>query len=218
MKHSLALFRSARTLPRSCVKRPKGFLKYRRLAHSLRLPFQCPYGLYAEQLSGTAFTVPRARNQRVWLYRIRPSVVHERFVEIAPKGALKGDFSDSVIDPNQMRWRPLPLPAASDRCDFVDGECARPCCVHYSHSRPSRRPGRPAGLATMLGAGDPMTKSGMAVHSESSLRAPSALPLHCLPYAAARLRRSVRVQRVHGRHVLVQLGRRLSHRAARGCA
>lgn len=27
-------------------------------------PQVCPYGLYAEQLSGTAFTVPRAHNQR----------------------------------------------------------------------------------------------------------------------------------------------------------
>ncbi|MCA1941361.1 MAG: homogentisate 1,2-dioxygenase, partial [Caenispirillum bisanense] len=39
-------------------------------------PQRCPYGLYAEQLSGSAFTAPRARNQRSWLYRIRPSVRH----------------------------------------------------------------------------------------------------------------------------------------------
>ena len=37
-------------------------------------PQRCPYGLYAEQLSGTAFTVPRDHNKRSWLYRIRPSV------------------------------------------------------------------------------------------------------------------------------------------------
>lgn len=66
----------------------------------------------------------------MWLYRIRPSVVHERFVEIAPKGELKGDFADSVVDPNQMRWRPLPLPAAADRRDFVDGEAY--ACVRLS--------------------------------------------------------------------------------------
>ena len=36
-------------------------------------PQQCPYGLYAEQLSGTAFTAPRAENRRSWLYRIRPA-------------------------------------------------------------------------------------------------------------------------------------------------
>ena len=30
-------------------------------------PQKCPYGLYAEQLSGTAFTAPRAANKRSWL-------------------------------------------------------------------------------------------------------------------------------------------------------
>jgi homogentisate 1,2-dioxygenase len=34
-------------------------------------PQRPPYGLYAEQLSGTAFTAPRAHNQRSWLYRVR---------------------------------------------------------------------------------------------------------------------------------------------------
>src|ERR671926_71443 len=37
-------------------------------------PQRAPYGLYAEQLSGTAFTAPRASNRRTWFYRIRPSV------------------------------------------------------------------------------------------------------------------------------------------------
>ena len=37
------------------------------------------YGLYAEQLSGTAFTAPRKSNQRSWLYRILPSVKHQPF-------------------------------------------------------------------------------------------------------------------------------------------
>lgn len=31
-------------------------------------PRVCPYGLYAEQLSGTPFTVPRVRQRRSWLY------------------------------------------------------------------------------------------------------------------------------------------------------
>ena len=42
-------------------------------------PQRCPYGLYAEQLSGTAFTAPRAENRRSWLYRIRPSAMHRPF-------------------------------------------------------------------------------------------------------------------------------------------
>ena len=36
-------------------------------------PQRCPFGLYAEQLSGTAFTIPRASNQFTWTYRILPS-------------------------------------------------------------------------------------------------------------------------------------------------
>ncbi len=39
-------------------------------------PQRAPYGLYAEQLSGSPFTAPRGSNGRSWLYRIRPSVSH----------------------------------------------------------------------------------------------------------------------------------------------
>ena len=47
-------------------------------------PQKCNYGLYAEQLSGTAFTAPRGQNERTWCYRIRPSVYHTgRFRPIA---------------------------------------------------------------------------------------------------------------------------------------
>ena len=45
-------------------------------------PQRCPYGLYAEQLSGTAFTALRADNRRSWLYRIRPSAMHRPFERI----------------------------------------------------------------------------------------------------------------------------------------
>ena len=46
-------------------------------------PQRCPYGLYAEQLSGTPFTAPRGANARSWLYRMRPSVNHVgRFTRI----------------------------------------------------------------------------------------------------------------------------------------
>src|SRR6516165_12282940 len=46
-------------------------------------PQRAPYGLYAEQISGTAFTAPRASNRRTWFYRIRPSVLHARgFAEV----------------------------------------------------------------------------------------------------------------------------------------
>ena len=38
-------------------------------------PQRAPHDLYAELISGTAFTAPRAENRRTWLYRRQPSVV-----------------------------------------------------------------------------------------------------------------------------------------------
>jgi len=44
-------------------------------------PQKCSYGLYGEQLSGTAFTAPSHQNERTWCYRIRPSVKHSHRYE-----------------------------------------------------------------------------------------------------------------------------------------
>lgn len=77
-------------------------------------------GLYAEQLSGTPFTVARSVNRRSWLYRIRPSVLHEPFVEVRD---VVGDLRDT---PNQLRWDPFPVP--SEPRDFVDG--LNPICAN----------------------------------------------------------------------------------------
>ena len=95
-------------------------------------PRRCPYGLYAEQLSGTAFTAPRATNQRAWLYRIKPSVVHEPFHSINfPNECLTADTSHCTTTPNQLRWRPFPVPTGS--VDFVRGLfticCAGSCAA-----------------------------------------------------------------------------------------
>ncbi|MDQ6627227.1 MAG: homogentisate 1,2-dioxygenase, partial [Pseudomonadota bacterium] len=57
-------------------------------------PQRCPYGLYAEQLSGTAFTAPRAENRRSWLYRIRPSAMHRPFERIGD-GRIVGAFDEN---------------------------------------------------------------------------------------------------------------------------
>lgn len=81
-------------------------------------PQQCPYGLYAEQFSGTAFTAQRHLNRRSWLYRIRPSSMHQPFERI-DNGQLVSDFSDTEASPNQFRWNPLPLP--SEPTDFLQG-------------------------------------------------------------------------------------------------
>ncbi|MGP4114609.1 homogentisate 1,2-dioxygenase [Streptomyces sp. 4N509B] len=101
-------------------------------------PQRAPLGLYAEQLSGTAFTAPRARNRRTWLYRIRPSAAHPPFHPI-DRGTLRGaPFTETTPDPNRRRWDPIPQPAPGT--DFVDG------------------------LWTLGGNGDTRQRTGMAVH------------------------------------------------------
>src|SRR5271168_2231368 len=76
-------------------------------------------GLYTEQISGTAFTAPRAANRRTWLYRIRPSAMHPPFKRL-PDGLLRAaPFDEIVPPPNRLRWNPLAMP--STPTDFVDG-------------------------------------------------------------------------------------------------
>ena len=52
-------------------------------------PQRIAYGLYAEQLSGSAFTAPQVANQRSWLYRIQPSVKHSRRYRLADGGLIR---------------------------------------------------------------------------------------------------------------------------------
>ena len=100
-------------------------------------PQRCPYGLYAEQFSGTAFTAPRAANRRSWLYRIRPAAVHGTFRAL-PEAALGGRFDALVTPPNRLRWSAPPLPRRPT--DFI------------------------AGLATVCGNGSPDAHSGCGIH------------------------------------------------------
>jgi homogentisate 1,2-dioxygenase len=102
-------------------------------------PQQVPFGLYAEQLSGTAFTAPRAENRRSWLYRLRPTASHPPFKAYDGAPLLRSAPFDAVPpSPNRLRWDPLPVPAGP--VDFVDG------------------------LVTYAGNGDVATGSGIAVH------------------------------------------------------
>jgi homogentisate 1,2-dioxygenase len=82
-------------------------------------PTRCPYGLYAEQFSGTAFTAPRAENRRSWLYRIRPAAQHGLFEPCAQAGGWTSRFDTHPATPNRLRWSARPLPAAPT--DFIDG-------------------------------------------------------------------------------------------------
>ena len=74
-------------------------------------PQKCNYGLYAEQLSGTAFTAPRGQNERTWCYRIRPSVKHTgRFARInLPYWKSAPHLIEDVISLGQYRWDPVPV-------------------------------------------------------------------------------------------------------------
>jgi homogentisate 1,2-dioxygenase len=81
-------------------------------------PQRVAYGLYAEQLSGTAFTAPRHLNRRSWLYRIRPAAAHAPFAPFA-QARFHNRFDDGPITPNQLRWSPLPIPDAPT--DWLSG-------------------------------------------------------------------------------------------------
>lgn len=86
-------------------------------------PQRCPYGLYAEQLSGTAFTAPRLQNQHVWMYRILPAVAHHPFkpYKTASSKATPDVDGEEVVSPNQLRWDPFAGPAPTTHQDWVDG-------------------------------------------------------------------------------------------------
>ncbi|KFN50232.1 homogentisate 1,2-dioxygenase [Arenimonas composti] len=100
-------------------------------------PQKAPYGLYAEQISGTAFTAPRGANRRSWLYRIRPAALHGGFAPLAlPR--FHNDFGAGPVTPEQLRWDPLPLPEAPT--DWLEG------------------------LFTMAGNGGPEQGSGVGIH------------------------------------------------------
>src|SRR6202034_2466867 len=66
-------------------------------------PQQAPLGLYAEQLSGTAFTQPRAVNRRSWAYRILPSAKHPAFRRIGNRNLRGTPFDELEPDPNRLR-------------------------------------------------------------------------------------------------------------------
>ena len=102
-------------------------------------PQRAPYGLYAEQISGTAFTAPRHQNRRSWLYRLRPAALHQPFVAFA-QPRFHNRFDEAPPTPNQLRWDPLPLPLENEAVDFIDG------------------------LVTYAGNGSAAAQAGIAVH------------------------------------------------------
>ena len=101
-------------------------------------PQRPAYGLYAEQLSGTAFTAPRHENRRSWLYRMRPTADHPPYTRYDGAKLFAPGTVDEPLPPNRLRWDPPgDLPEGKD---FIDG------------------------LVTMLHAREPEHLEGCAVH------------------------------------------------------
>jgi homogentisate 1,2-dioxygenase len=109
-------------------------------------PQRCAYGLYAEQLSGSPFTAPRARNERSWLYRIRPTLAHWGEFARADAGLWRSapcHEADLPIAP--LRWDPIAFP---DRAlSLIEG------------------------MHTITTCGDVAAQSGMAAHVYLATRA-----------------------------------------------
>jgi len=89
-------------------------------------PQHVAFGLYAEQLSGSAFTAPRSENLRSWLYRLRPAAAHRAFEPMDEKLLRTAPCAEVVATPNRLRWAPLPMP--STPTDFVDGLATYATC------------------------------------------------------------------------------------------
>ncbi len=103
-------------------------------------PQRCPYGLYAEQISGSPFTAPRVANERSWLYRIRPTVKHWGRFEKIGRGLWETAPHNTFEMPIQpLRWSPLDIP--QEAVTFVQG------------------------VRTMTTAGDAGSMAGMSAHA-----------------------------------------------------
>lgn len=102
-------------------------------------PQRCAYGLYAEQISGSPFTAPRAANERSWLYRIRPTVANwGAFRAFEAPFWRTAPARDVVVPPAPMRWDPIAIP--DEALSFVEG------------------------MRSMTTAGDADAQAGMGAH------------------------------------------------------
>ncbi len=104
-------------------------------------PQKVNYGLYAEQLSGTAFTAPNDQNRRTWCYRILPSVKHAGRYEAIDMPLWKSapNVTPGVASLGQYRWDPIPH--GDEPLSWITG------------------------MRTMTTAGDVHTQTGMASHA-----------------------------------------------------
>jgi homogentisate 1,2-dioxygenase len=101
-------------------------------------PQQAPHGLYAELISGSAFTAPRAENRRTWVYRRQPSVVTGAYAPCSQPHWKSGAAEGEPVPPDPLRWHPVAIPP--EPLDLIDG------------------------LRTIVLNGDPDAQTGMAAH------------------------------------------------------
>lgn len=101
-------------------------------------PQKVKHGLYAEQLSGAAFTALPHENQRSWLYRLLPSVSQGSYSRLDSGLWRSGPFTEVPPPPDQLRWDPIAIP--DYKLDFIDG------------------------ITTICGNGDVLARNGSAVH------------------------------------------------------
>ncbi|MBY9064499.1 homogentisate 1,2-dioxygenase [Sphingomonas yunnanensis] len=101
-------------------------------------PQRPAFGLYAEQLSGTAFTAPRHENRRSWLYRLRPTAEHPPYRRYHGATLFAPGTDAAPLAPNRLRWDPLAAPDAAT--DLIDG------------------------MVTILANRDPAELEGVALH------------------------------------------------------
>lgn len=101
------------------------------------------FGLYAEQMTASAFVAPRAANKRSWLYRVRPAVAHEGFTDLPDNKDMESNFlpiNPRVhVSPTQLAWMPFDIPSEGD-VDFITG------------------------LKSVAGSGDPTLREGIVTH------------------------------------------------------
>ncbi len=101
-------------------------------------PQRPAFGLYAEQLSGTAFTAPRHENRRSWLYRLRPTAEHPPYQRYQGAPLFAPGTDAAPLAPNRLRWDPIAAPETPT--DLIDG------------------------MVTMLANRDPAELAGVALH------------------------------------------------------
>jgi homogentisate 1,2-dioxygenase len=82
-------------------------------------PQRVTHDLYAEQLSGSAFTMPRHQNLHSWLYRILPSVKQKDFTRRSFPELEQPLIDDDHFSPEPLRWSAFPYP--DNQKDWLEG-------------------------------------------------------------------------------------------------